>query len=169
MDAVGPPPSSTAVSRTDIEESAWEVKPGDGDDLYSELGLTRRATKDDIESAFISLRYRSARNGPPAGNPGVATSDSNVRAVYAYRVLADPLTRSLYNAFGERGLRMIESRYAIGFAGSLGLHFACLVASLMFTLLAASVFVLQLLIALKVDGTSLSGGRRCSLLCGYAS
>ena len=73
-----------------------------GGDYYAELGLSRGATGAEIKKAFRKL----AKELHPDRNPGDKKAEERFKKVsQAYEVLSDRERRSLYDEFGEVGLR----------------------------------------------------------------
>jgi len=71
-------------------------------DLYAELGLKRGASKEEIKKAYRKL----ARELHPDRNPNNPKAEERFKKVaYANDVLSDDRKRSLYEEFGEVGLR----------------------------------------------------------------
>jgi DnaJ-class molecular chaperone len=71
-------------------------------DLYAELGLKRGASKEEIKKAYRKL----ARELHPDRNPNNPKAEERFKKVaYANDVLSDERKRSLYDEFGEVGLR----------------------------------------------------------------
>jgi curved DNA-binding protein len=71
-------------------------------DLYAELGLKKGASKDEIKKAYRKL----ARELHPDRNPNNPKAEERFKRVaYANDVLSDDKKRSLYDEFGEMGLR----------------------------------------------------------------
>ncbi len=71
-------------------------------DFYQILGIARAASKDEIKRAYrvAALKYH------PDRNPGDADSEERFKeAAEAYSVLGDDEKRSMYDRFGEAGLR----------------------------------------------------------------
>jgi curved DNA-binding protein len=71
-------------------------------DYYQELGVSRGATSDEIKKAFRKL----ATKHHPDRNPGDKKAEERFKAINrAHEVLSDGKKRSLYDEFGEMGLR----------------------------------------------------------------
>ncbi|HTM45028.1 MAG TPA: DnaJ C-terminal domain-containing protein [Polyangiaceae bacterium] len=71
-------------------------------DFYRELGVARGASSDEIKSAFRKL----AAKHHPDRNPGDKKAEDRFKAINrAYEVLGDSKKRTLYDEFGEVGLR----------------------------------------------------------------
>lgn len=87
-----------------------------GSDLYSELGLSKGASKDDIKRAYRAL----AKELHPDRNPDDARAEERFKRVaYAHDVLTDDKKRSLYDEFGEVGLKEgFDAERARGFGGA---------------------------------------------------
>jgi curved DNA-binding protein len=71
-------------------------------DYYRELGISRDASAEDVKKAYRKL----AAELHPDKNPGNATAEARFKRVNAaHQVLSDKRKRSLYDEFGEEGLR----------------------------------------------------------------
>ncbi|HEY3234242.1 MAG TPA: J domain-containing protein [Polyangiaceae bacterium] len=72
------------------------------DDFYSELGVSRSATADEIRKAYRKL----AAKFHPDKNAGDKKAEARFKAINrAHQALSDPQKRQLYDEFGEDGLR----------------------------------------------------------------
>lgn len=71
-------------------------------DYYEILGLARDATSEDIKKAYRQMALRHH----PDRNPGDKEAEEKFKeAAEAYSVLVDPQKRSVYDRFGQEGLR----------------------------------------------------------------
>lgn len=71
-------------------------------DYYSELGVGRSASADDLKKAYRKL----AGELHPDKNPGDSAKEARFKSINrAYQALSDPQKRALYDEFGEDGLR----------------------------------------------------------------
>ncbi|GMV19827.1 MAG: J domain-containing protein [Polyangiaceae bacterium] len=71
-------------------------------DFYSELGVAKSASEEEIKKAYRKL----AAKLHPDRHPGDKKAESRFKAVNrAYQVLSDQKQRKLYDEFGEEGLR----------------------------------------------------------------
>src|SRR5438477_647491 len=71
-------------------------------DLYGVLGVAKNAEADAIKKAYRKL----AKDLHPDKNPGNKQAEARFKQVnHAFDVLSDPKKRSLYDEFGEEGLR----------------------------------------------------------------
>jgi curved DNA-binding protein len=72
------------------------------EDFYKELGVAREASAEEIKKAYRKL----AAQFHPDKNPGNAGAETRFKTVNrAYQTLSDKKKRSLYDEFGEEGLR----------------------------------------------------------------
>ena len=71
----------------------------DRSDLYADLGLTSRATQEQVRHAFRALVRQNHPDTRPFGEPAdSAVSDTRLQqAISAYLVLGDPSRRALYD------------------------------------------------------------------------
>jgi len=72
-----------------------------GRDYYEVLGVTRGATNDEIKRAYrkLALKHHPDRNSDPGAEARFK------ELAEAYEVLSDPEKRSLYDRYGEAGLK----------------------------------------------------------------
>lgn len=70
-------------------------------DLYSELGVARGASAQEVKKAYRKL----AAKYHPDKNPGAANEEKFKRATLAYEVLSDEKKRAAYEEFGDVALR----------------------------------------------------------------
>lgn len=87
-------------------------------DYYALLGLARDAPGDEVRSKFLALSRefhpdRQRRRQRAAGNGGDDALVAAANAQYAlldraYKVLADPVKRKVYDLYGEKGLHALE-------------------------------------------------------------
>ncbi len=72
------------------------------EDLYALLGVKRDADANTLKKAYRKL----AKDLHPDKNPGNAKAEARFKSVnHAFEVLGDPKKRTLYDEFGEDGLR----------------------------------------------------------------
>jgi len=73
-----------------------------GEDLYKILGVTKKASQDEIKKSYRKL----ARKWHPDINPGEKEAEQKFKDISrAYDVLGDPEKRKIYDEFGEEGLQ----------------------------------------------------------------
>ncbi|KAK7247406.1 hypothetical protein RIF29_42289 [Crotalaria pallida] len=72
-----------------------------GADFYSVLGVSKNASKSEIKSAYRKL----ARNYHPDVNKEAGAEDKFKEISNAYEVLSDDEKRSIYDRYGEAGLK----------------------------------------------------------------
>ena len=72
---------------------------GDRSDLYAVLGLTSQATQEQIRRAYRTILRENHPDTRPVGDPGddAASNATLQRAIAAYTVLGDPLSRAGYD------------------------------------------------------------------------
>ena len=95
--------------------SSWKlfslcVPPESGTDFYEILGVEHFSDPQEIKSAYRQL----VKQYHPDANPDSATDSDKFREIsHAYQVLSDPVSRSRYDKYGERGLNIedIPFRY----------------------------------------------------------
>ena len=73
--------------------------PGDRSDLYAVLGLSSRATQEQIRRAYRTVMRQNHPDTRPLGDPhdNAAANLALQQAIAAYTVLADPASRARYD------------------------------------------------------------------------
>jgi DnaJ family protein C protein 11 len=87
-------------------------------DYYALLGLARDAPSDEVRARFLSLsrefhpdRQRRRQAGGSGADAEAMVAAANAQYALldrAYKVLADPVRRKVYDLYGERGLHAME-------------------------------------------------------------
>ncbi|KAJ0396972.1 hypothetical protein P43SY_008634 [Pythium insidiosum] len=112
-----PPPSS--------EQDEREYYRQFERDYYALLGVSRRATPEEIRSAFRALSRefhpdRLAKRQDPAL---VALANTQYPLLdRAYKILSDPARRHVYDLYGERGVLALDQSEASAASTALGAH-----------------------------------------------
>ncbi|XP_011479866.1 dnaJ homolog subfamily B member 5 [Oryzias latipes] len=92
--------SSAESTKSEQEVPCLSIKP-QGKDFYKILGITHESNEDEIKKAYrkLALKFHPDKNSDPDAE------DKFKEIAEAYEVLTDPQKRSVYDQFGEEGLK----------------------------------------------------------------
>ncbi|XP_077594017.1 dnaJ homolog subfamily B member 5-like [Stigmatopora nigra] len=93
--------SSAEGNKSDTDIPCLSNKPSAGKDFYKVLGVGADSNEDEIKKAYrkMALKFH------PDKNSDADAEDRFKEIGEAYEVLADPHKRSIYDQFGEEGLK----------------------------------------------------------------
>ncbi|KAM8743450.1 dnaJ homolog subfamily B member 5 [Acanthopagrus latus] len=92
--------SSAEGSKSEQDTPCLAIKPT-GKDFYKVLGVTPESNEDEIKKAYrkMALKFH------PDKNSDADAEDRFKEIAEAYEILTDPKKRSIYDQFGEEGLK----------------------------------------------------------------
>uniref|UniRef100_A0A3P9KE52 Zgc:122979 n=1 Tax=Oryzias latipes TaxID=8090 RepID=A0A3P9KE52_ORYLA len=92
--------SSAESTKSEQDVPCLSIKP-QGKDFYKILGITHESNEDEIKKAYrkLALKFHPDKNSDPDAE------DKFKEIAEAYEVLTDPQKRSVYDQFGEEGLK----------------------------------------------------------------
>ncbi|KAM9307325.1 dnaJ homolog subfamily B member 5 [Pholidichthys leucotaenia] len=92
--------SSADSSKSEQETPCLSIKPT-GKDFYKVLGVTPESNEDEIKKAYRKLALKFH----PDKNSDADAEDRFKEIAEAYEILTDPKKKSIYDQFGEEGLK----------------------------------------------------------------
>uniref|UniRef100_A0A3Q3W1Q7 J domain-containing protein n=1 Tax=Mola mola TaxID=94237 RepID=A0A3Q3W1Q7_MOLML len=92
--------SSSESSRSEQDVPCLSIKPT-GKDFYKVLGVSPESNEDEIKKAYRKLALKFH----PDKNSDADAEDKFKEIAEAYEILTDPKRRSIYDQFGEEGLK----------------------------------------------------------------
>ncbi|XP_056146899.1 dnaJ homolog subfamily B member 5 isoform X2 [Lampris incognitus] len=92
--------SSSGSSRSEQEAPCLSIKPV-GKDFYKVLGVAPDSNEDEIKRAYRKLALKFH----PDKNSDADAEDKFKEIAEAYEILTDPKKRSIYDQYGEEGLK----------------------------------------------------------------
>uniref|UniRef100_A0A1A7XCT4 DnaJ (Hsp40) homolog, subfamily B, member 5 n=1 Tax=Iconisemion striatum TaxID=60296 RepID=A0A1A7XCT4_9TELE len=92
--------SSAEGTKSEQDTPCLSIKPA-GKDFYKVLGVTPESNEDEIKKAYrkMALKFH------PDKNSDADAEDKFKEIAEAYEILTDPKKRSIYDQFGEEGLK----------------------------------------------------------------
>ncbi|XP_061657245.1 dnaJ homolog subfamily B member 5-like [Syngnathoides biaculeatus] len=93
--------SSAEGTKSEPDAPCLSIKPSAGKDFYKVLGVAPDSNEDEIKKAYrkMALKFH------PDKNSEADAEDRFKEIAEAYEVLTDPEKRSVYDQFGEEGLK----------------------------------------------------------------
>ncbi|GMH73531.1 hypothetical protein TrLO_g10608 [Triparma laevis f. longispina] len=95
-------PRSSSSSRSNTSNGGPDV------DYYAVLNLLSSCTASEIKKSYQRLALTFHPDKANAANAQLAQVEFE-KVKKAHAVLSDPATRAAYDAFGDKGVRMLES------------------------------------------------------------
>uniref|UniRef100_A0A668VYY9 J domain-containing protein n=1 Tax=Oreochromis aureus TaxID=47969 RepID=A0A668VYY9_OREAU len=104
--------SSSESTRSEQDVPCLPIKPA-GKDFYKVLGVSPESNEDEIKKAYrkMALKFH------PDKNSDADAEDRFKEIAEAYEILTDPKKRSIYDQFGEEGLKNGGNIFRSNFQG----------------------------------------------------
>ena len=93
-----------------------------GADLYAALGVSRDVDDRTLKKAYrrVALQNHPDKQKDKSDEEKKSATDAFIAASNAFEVLSDPEKRTIYDRYGEAGLKGSEQARASGFGGGAG-------------------------------------------------
>ncbi|XP_061887967.1 dnaJ homolog subfamily B member 5-like [Entelurus aequoreus] len=93
--------SSAEGTKSEPDTPCLSIKPNAGKDFYKVLGVSQDSNEDELKKAYrkMALKFH------PDKNSEADAEDRFKEIAEAYEILTDPKKRSIYDQYGEEGLK----------------------------------------------------------------